>query len=177
MCSSDLTDQTWAFALENSRAVSNNVKQTDENLFRFDRPADSAVRYRMELVGNQTTEDASAEPDNLQRYLQLPQSGNPRARAFGQQLAGQHDNPQALVQQLLTRFREQAYFYTLRPPAMPVDGIDSLLFDEKRGFCAHYAGATTFVLRAAGIPARVVVGYQGGSPGADDEYQIGRAHV
>ena len=153
------TDQTWAFALENSRAVSNNVKQTDENLFRFDRPADSAVRYRMELVGNQTTEDASAEPDNLQRYLQLPQSGNPRARAFGQQLAGQHDNPQALVQQLLTRFREQAYFYTLRPPAMPVDGIDSLLFDEKRGFCAHYAGATTFVLRAAGIPARVVVGY------------------
>ena len=170
------TDQTWAFALENSRAVSNNVKQTDENLFRFDRPADSAVRYRMELVGNQTTEDASAEPDNLQRYLQLPQSGNPRARAFGQQLAGQHDNPQALVQQLLTRFREQAYFYTLRPPAMPVDGIDSLLFDEKRGFCAHYAGATTFVLRAAGIPARVVVGYQGGSPGADDEYLIVRQY-
>lgn len=170
------TDQTWAFALENSRAVSNNVKQTDENLFRFDRPADSAVRYWMELVGNQTTEDASAEPDNLQRYLQLPQSGNPRARAFGQQLAGQHDNPQALVQQLLTRFREQAYFYTLRPPAMPVDGIDSLLFDEKRGFCAHYAGATTFVLRAAGIPARVVVGYQGGSPGADDEYLIVRQY-
>lgn len=170
------TDQTWAFALENSRAVSNNVKQTDENLFRFDRPADSAVRYRMELVGNQTTEDASAEPDNLQRYLQLPQSGNPRARALGQQLAGQHDNPQALVQQLLTRFREQAYFYTLRPPAMPVDGIDSLLFDEKRGFCAHYAGATTFVLRAADIPARVVVGYQGGSPGADDEYLIVRQY-
>lgn len=170
------TDQTWAFALENSRAVSNNVKQTDENLFRFDRPADSAVRYRMELVGNQATEDASAEPDNLQRYLQLPQSGNPRARAFGQQLAGQHDNPQAVVQQLLTRFREQAYFYTLRPPAMPVDGIDSLLFDEKRGFCAHYAGATTFVLRAAGIPARVVVGYQGGSPGADDEYLIVRQY-
>lgn len=171
------TDQTWAFALEDSRAVSKNVERTDEGLFRFDRPADSAVRYRMELVGNQPTEGASAEPDNLQRYLQLPQSGNPRARAYGQQLADQHDNnPQAVVQQLLTRFREQPYFYTLRPPAMPVDGIDSLLFDEKRGFCAHYAGATTFVLRAAGIPARVVVGYQGGSPGADDEYLIVRQY-
>ncbi|MEO9589674.1 MAG: transglutaminase family protein, partial [Marinobacter sp.] len=171
------TDQTWAFALEDSLAVSNNVKSTDEGLFRFDRPADSAVRYRMELVRNQPTEGTSEEPGNLQRYLQLPQSGNPRARVFGQQLADQHDNnPQAVVQQLLNRFREQPYFYTLRPPAMPVDGIDSLLFDEKRGFCAHYAGATTFVLRAAGIPARVVVGYQGGEPGADAEYLIVRQY-
>ncbi|EDM49058.1 transglutaminaseTgpA domain-containing protein [Marinobacter algicola] len=170
------TDQTWAFALADSRAVSNNVRQTNEDLFRFDRPADSSIRYRMELVRKPPTEGASAEPDNLQRYLQLPQSGNPRARAFGQQLAGEHDNPQAVVQRLLTRFREQAYFYTLRPPAMPVDGIDSLLFDEKRGFCAHYAGAMTFVLRAAGIPARVVVGYQGGSPGADNEYLIVRQY-
>ena len=77
---------------------------------------------------------------------------------------------------LLQRFREQEYFYTLRPPAMPEDGIDSLLFDEKRGFCAHYAGATTFVLRAAGIPSRVVVGYQGGENGAGGDYLIVRQY-
>ncbi|HEV8077704.1 MAG TPA: transglutaminase-like domain-containing protein, partial [Marinobacter sp.] len=76
----------------------------------------------------------------------------------------------------LQRFRQEPYFYTLRPPAMPDDGIDALLFDVKRGFCAHYAGAMTFVLRAAGIPARVVVGYQGGEPGAGDEYLIVRQY-
>lgn len=170
------TDQTWAYALEDSVAVSNNVEPTDKGLFRFDRPADSAVRYRMERVEYQPMDDDSAEPEDLQRYLQLPRSGNPRAREFGRQLADQHNRPQAVVQQLLTRFREQPYFYTLRPPAMPVDGIDTLLFDEKRGFCAHYAGATTFVLRAAGIPARIVVGYQGGEPGVDDEYLIVRQY-
>ncbi|HBX41505.1 MAG TPA: DUF3488 domain-containing protein, partial [Marinobacter adhaerens] len=76
----------------------------------------------------------------LRRYLQLPQVGNPRAREFARELRRTMGDEQ-VVRTLLQRFREQEYFYTLRPPAMPVDGIDALLFDEKRGFCAHYAGA------------------------------------
>ncbi len=170
------TDQTWAFALENSRAVSDNVKPNDEGLFRFDRPADSSVRYRMALTDESGSSEFGAEPDNADRYLQLPRSGNPRAREFAEDLADQYDDPADIVRHLLDRFREQEYFYTLRPPAMPDDGIDALLFDEKRGFCAHYAGAATFVLRAAGVPARVVVGYQGGDSGADDEYLIVRQY-
>lgn len=170
------TDQTWAFALENSEAVSDNVKPNEQGLFRFDRPADSPVRYRMALTGEDRSDQFGPQPDDAQRYLQLPRSGNPRARAFAEELAAQYDNPDAIVQHLLDRFRQQAYFYTLRPPAMPDDGIDALLFDEKRGFCAHYAGAATFVLRAAGIPARVVVGYQGGDSGADDQYLIIRQY-
>ncbi|MDF0750407.1 DUF3488 and DUF4129 domain-containing transglutaminase family protein [Marinobacter sp. 71-i] len=170
------TDQTWAFALEDSAAVSDNVKRTDEGLFRFDRPADTAVRYRMELLNDGTSGTLAAGPESTRRYLQLPSSGNPRARSYGEELSARYDDPRAIVQQLLSRFREQEYFYTLRPPAMPDNGIDTLLFDVKRGFCAHYAGATTFVLRAAGIPARIVVGYQGGEPGADGEYLIVRQY-
>ncbi|MEP1216059.1 MAG: transglutaminaseTgpA domain-containing protein [Marinobacter sp.] len=170
------TDQVWAFALENSEAVSDNVKPNDQGLFRFDRPADSPVRYRMALSGEDRSGQVGAQPDDAQRYLQLPRSGNPRARAFAEDLAGQYSSPEGVVQHLLDRFRQQEYFYTLRPPAMPDDGIDALLFDEKRGFCAHYAGAATFVLRAAGIPARVVVGYQGGDSGADDQYLIIRQY-
>lgn len=59
---------------------------------------------------------------------------------------------------------------------MGENGIDNLLFDSQRGFCAHYAGATTFLLRSAGIPARVVVGYQGGAPGAGGDYLIVRQY-
>lgn len=170
------TDQTWAFALENSEAVSDNVKPSDEGLFRFDRPADSSVRYRMALTAAGDSEQYGADPDNVDRYLQLPRSGNPRAREFAENLADEYDDPEGIIRHLLDRFREQEYFYTLRPPAMPNDGIDALLFDEKRGFCAHYAGAATFVLRASGIPARVVVGYQGGDSGAGDEYLIVRQY-
>jgi len=170
------TDERWAFVLEDSEAVSNNVVPTDEGLFRFRRPADTTVRYRMELQGGDSENAVAEDPQTLRRYLQLPGSGNPRARALAEEMKADNPTPEALVEALMSRFRQQAYYYTLRPPTMPQDGIDALLFDEKRGFCAHYAGATTFLLRAAGIPARVIVGYQGGDPGAGNEYLVVRQY-
>ena len=168
------TDQTWAFALEGSEPVSDNVTRNEEGLFRFDRPADSTVRYRMALTPEG---DSSLNAlQNPRQYLQLPASGNPRTRELAQTLKAQTSGPQELAVSILRRFREQQYFYTLRPPKMPDNGIDALLFDSKRGFCAHYAGAMTFLLRAADIPARVVVGYQGGEPGAGNEYLIVRQY-
>lgn len=169
------TDQRWAFALENSRAVSSNVVKESDDLFRFRRPADTSIRYRLARENADTGDDAELSPYQARRFLQLPATGNPRAREFAKQLRGRLSDT-GVVQALLTRFREQPYFYTLRPPEMPENGIDDLLFDAQRGFCAHYAGATTFVLRAAGIPARVVVGYQGGDSGAGGEYLIVRQY-
>lgn len=166
------TGQTWAFALEGSSSVSDNVVKNEQGLFRFNRPADTTVRYRLARDGG----DTSATLDNTRQYLQLPASGNPRARELAQSLKDQASGPGDIVISVLRRFREQEYFYTLRPPQMPADGIDALLFDNRRGFCAHYAGAMTFLLRAADIPARVVVGYQGGTPGSGDEYLIIRQY-
>jgi transglutaminase-like putative cysteine protease len=176
------TDQTWAFALEDSSAVSDNVAKNDKGLFRFNRPADTTIRYRLALNGGGLPgegTDEIATPvrlENAGQYLQLPAGGNPRARALAQSLREDTLGPRDFASRVLDRFRNQEYFYTLRPPQMPNDGIDALLFDSKRGFCAHYAGAMTFLLRAADIPARVVVGYQGGSPGAGDEYLIVRQY-
>ncbi|WP_281645445.1 DUF3488 and transglutaminase-like domain-containing protein [Parendozoicomonas sp. Alg238-R29] len=95
--------------------------------------------------------------------LQLPKNGNERTRALAQELKQRHgDNVSGFIEDVLYRFRFQQYYYTLRPPLLDGNRIDRFLFDTKRGFCAHYAGALTFLLRAAGIPARVVAGYQGG---------------
>ncbi|MEC7376766.1 MAG: DUF4129 domain-containing transglutaminase family protein, partial [Pseudomonadota bacterium] len=168
------TDQRWAFALENSEAVSDNVFEASADLFRFPRPADSPVRYRLAL---QSEPEAAQDlqPTERRRYLQLPRDGNPRARELAGELRRELTDGQ-IVLNLLERFREQPYFYTLRPPAMSENGIAALLFEVRRGFCAHYAGATTFVLRAAGIPARIVVGYQGGETGAGGDYLIVRQY-
>lgn len=168
------TDQRWAFALEGSRAVSGNVTEVAEDLFRFQRPADSTVRYRLGFEAEQTRQTSLSASDR-RRYLQLPAEGNPRTRALAGKLGGSLSDLD-VVRTLLSRFRNQTYFYTLRPPEMPDNGIDALLFDVKRGFCAHYAGATAFTLRAAGIPARVVVGYQGGESGAGGDYLIVRQY-
>lgn len=105
--------------------------------------------------------------------LQFPPNSNPRTRAFAQQLRTQFGaDDAALVRQAVFTFREQAFAYTLRPPRLGRDWIDEFLFDTRRGFCEHFAGSFTFLMRAAGIPSRVVTGYQGGERSTLDDYYI-----
>ena len=95
--------------------------------------------------------------------LQLPETGNVKSRLLAEQLFASSASTQEYVQRVMQRFREQEYFYTLRPTLLGDENtIDGFLMDTKRGFCAHYAGSFVFMMRAVGIPARVVTGYQGG---------------
>ena len=94
--------------------------------------------------------------------LSLPASGNPRAVALGRALAARNADPQGVVRDMLQMFRSQPFVYTMQPPRLADDAVDEFLFSTRRGFCEHYAWAFTLVMRAAGIPARVVTGYQGG---------------
>ncbi len=91
---------------------------------------------------------------------QLPLQGNPRARALAAELKAQ--TPQQTVGRILGWFAEGGFSYTLQPPALEENGIDSFLFETRMGFCEHFAGAFVFLARAADVPARVVTGYQGG---------------
>ncbi|MBY5991088.1 DUF3488 and DUF4129 domain-containing transglutaminase family protein [Ferrimonas balearica] len=113
-----------------------------------------------------------AEPGPLDgaerlRLLALPSEGNPRARDWAWSLTRAYDAPQQRIAAVLQEFRQAPYRYTLSPPALGHDQIDSFLFDTRAGFCGHYASALVFLARAAGIPARMVAGYQGGDPSPD----------
>ena len=80
----------------------------------------------------------------------------------------QDDAPQAIIAAALQHFANQPFHYTLRPPLlMNQHSIDQFVFETRRGFCEHYASAFTFMMRAAGIPARVVTGYQGAERNGD----------
>jgi hypothetical protein len=93
----------------------------------------------------------------------LPPSGNPRAREFALKRRAEAGDDARFLQGLLDTFNREPYVYTLQPGVLSgVDTIDQFLFDTQRGFCEHYASAFVFMARAAGIPARVVAGYQGG---------------
>src|SRR3546814_13536077 len=70
--------------------------------------------------------------------------------------------------------RTENFVYTLRPPTLGSDSIDEFLFDTRRGFCEHYSRAFTFLMLAAGIPARIVTGYQGGERNAVGGYYVVR---
>ena len=92
----------------------------------------------------------------------IPGDSNPRALEFAQELRAQHDSTESFANAVLEHFREEEFFYTLSPPLLGDAPVDEFLFETREGFCEHFASSFTYLMRAAGIPSRVVTGYQGG---------------
>lgn len=155
------TFQNWLIYLDTPQLLPAGVKRYADFHLERSKMIDSVYSYQLTSWPN-----AIREPDSLPRIninKQLPLHTDPRARAFAEQLKNTyHGNTEQIVNALLKYFREQPYYYTLQTPDMGANSIDTFFFDIKRGFCEHYASATAFILRAADIPARVVLGYQGG---------------
>jgi transglutaminase-like putative cysteine protease len=102
------------------------------------------------------------EPRLLQQALSLPRRLNPRTRELAESWQRELADPERISAAALRLFREEPFIYTLQPPTLGANAIDDFLFDTRRGFCEHYAAAYVVLMRAAGVPARVVAGYQGG---------------
>lgn len=142
-------------------------------------PGGTRLTSRLQLVGptvdKRTRYDLSAathyragldeHPDLLAHDLDIPAEGNPRVRARA--LAWRSLPPPERVNAALRFLGGQGLQYTLTPPLYGQDGIDRFIFEGKQGFCEHFAGAFVFMMRAAGVPARVVGGYQGGDENGD----------
>lgn len=97
-----------------------------------------------------------------QTALGLPAGRNPQTLALGRQWAAQTQDVDELVQLALNKFRGEAYYYSLEPPPLGANAMDEFLFQTRIGYCEHYSSAFVTLMRAAGVPARVVVGFQGG---------------
>ncbi len=108
------------------------------------------------------------------RALALPRGKHLKARELALSMRLRNTNDEALVNDLLKYFREMPFYYTLRPPLPGPDPVDGFLFDTRTGFCEHYAAAFVVLARAAGIPARIVTGYQGGERNPLGDYLIVR---
>jgi len=117
---------------------------------------------------------ADEDPEYLGITLEYPEDLNPKTITMGKSLAQRFDRNEDIIKEVLKMFREQEYFYTLQPPTLENDVVDEFLFNTRRGFCEHYAGSFALLMRAAGIPARVVTGYQGGEYNAVGNYLIVR---
>lgn len=106
--------------------------------------------------------------------LQLPRGITTRMLALVSRWRAETANDQQLVSRALQFFRNEPFYYTLNPPPVGENPIDQFLFDSRRGFCEHYATSFTLLMRLAGIPARVVTGYQGGELNPLGDYLIVR---
>jgi transglutaminase-like putative cysteine protease len=96
------------------------------------------------------------------RALRLPRGPIPGRTALAEELRLGSRSDDEILARAIAFLRRGRYVYTLEPPLSGRTAVDEFLFDFKAGFCEHFSSAFVFLMRAAGVPARVVTGYQGG---------------
>ncbi len=152
----------WLFALETAASLPERARMS---LRRPDRlvgagahaPAlRASARWWRPSRGRRETAGA------LRRALRLPERGNPQARALAAQWRAASTSDAEVLKRAIAFLRQGGYVYTLEPPLLGEDPVDEFLFATKAGFCEHFSSAFVVLMRAAGVPARVVTGYQGG---------------
>lgn len=155
-------DRLWMFALDIPGDVPDSSYFTTDYRIETDRQVKDRRVYSMRSWLNYRI-DVTPRPEDLELATSLPANAHPRARALAGQWREQFgDDHPGIVNAALQHFREQPFHYTLAPPLLRIDPVDQFLFESRAGFCEHYAGSFVVLMRAAGVPARVVTGYQGG---------------
>jgi transglutaminase-like putative cysteine protease len=115
------------------------------------------------LVSHTSTRAGAELSPSLRRYdTTLIGQRNPQSRELARKMRGDAGSDAAYVAGVLEFFRTGGFKYTLTPPRLGTDSVDDFVFNTRLGFCGHYASAFVLLMRAAGIPARVVTGYLGG---------------
>ena len=183
----------WLFALElPARAPASDLEGgvggsssalgmvTDDQRLVAAAPITQPLRYRMTsaLADGYAAATGAALESEREENLQLPnlaREPNSKTLDFARRLRAEQSDDASYIRAVLQFFRTESFYYTLAPPAFRgPDPVDAFLFDSRRGFCEHYASSFVVLLRAAGIPARVVTGYQGGEVNPTGGYMIVR---
>ncbi len=171
------SSESWLYALDYPIAEGD-IVSTSARTLRAAAPVNSPLLYSVQSyhhVGEQL------DYFDYRHNLALPAGENPRLQTFARSLRAQHRDDASFVAALQAHLASGGYGYTLTPTLLPRShAMDALWFESKQGFCAHFASASAFILRSAGIPTRLVGGYRGGSLNALGGHLVVRqsdAHV
>lgn len=154
-------NRNWLFALEVPASLPPGARILEDGLVIASAPVRARMRYEIASV-IEATPDPAADRENLRRALRLPAGFNPRARALAESWREGAASDRAIAERAIAHFRRERLQYTTEPPQLGRDSVDEFLFDTRQGFCEHFSSAFVFLMRAAGVPARVVTGYHGG---------------
>ena len=165
------TQQKWLTFLDKPSRVISSATIFNDFSVSSNRKIFSRIKYQAESQGKLAL-DLKLSDQSYQLNTKLPDSYNPRSIRWAKKNRNKVASDELYVQLILQSINQKEYFYTLSPPIMDENTVDSFWFDEQKGFCEHYAGALVFMARAANIPARVVIGYQGAEKNTLSDYWI-----
>ena len=177
------TQQRWLYALSlpmdarlsgsgaGSAPAETRIGMTRDFRLIASEPVRRRLEYRLSSAFDYRLEAEGLSPERRRHELRLPKGFNPETQRVAQLWRQQAASDQALIERLLSLYNSE-FSYTLEPPLLGRHSVDEFLWQTKRGFCEHFSSSFVFFMRAAGIPARVVVGYQGGERSPLDEYLL-----
>ena len=156
------TQQQWLFGLDYPLPQNKDTRLTSDFTLIKEEPVSEQLRYEVLRYAPMQIDPILDEVSRAAN-LTLPSAGNLQTQNLAKQLFAQSgSDPERYIQAIQRWINQTEFRYTLSPPPLDEDRIDSFLFETKAGFCEHYSSSFTFMMRAVGIPARVVAGYQGG---------------
>ena len=155
------TQQPWLLSLTAPQQWDSEAGLTQELSLQRKRPITQRIQYRITSSLAFNYQADQLEDWQRRQALQLPGGSNPRTREIAEQWQREAGSAEALIERLLQHYNA-SFRYTLQPPILGQESVDEFLWQTQKGFCEHFASSFVFFMRAAGIPARVVVGYQGG---------------
>ena len=165
--------RTWLYSLEQMIGYESKYRVTRELQLFADDKINDVILYTMQ--SNPYAVNRGLFDPERTKNLDMPPDMNPRTKKLAMQLKLKANGDEELfVETVLKYFSNEEFFYTLSPPLLGENAMDDFLFETHRGFCEHYASAFVTLMRAGGIPARVVIGYQGGMTNPVDDYMIVR---
>ncbi|WP_462158389.1 transglutaminase TgpA family protein [Pseudoalteromonas sp. GB56] len=158
----------WLYTLGYGVSNSPSILNLRHGLIRRKDPSASSFQYPLNFSEQP---DLALSEYEYRFYTQLPVTGNPESRKLARQIKSLTSNTQGFIEALYSHYAVNGFTYTLTPtPITGTDTLDIFLTQTQRGFCGHYASVSAFIMRSAGIPARLVSGYLGGEQVTDKNY-------
>jgi transglutaminase-like putative cysteine protease len=158
--------QNWLFSLavvdpKSLTANQFSILQLPNYTIKSSKPISQTTSYQVTSYTESLLNKPLSDSERLTN-LRIPSGSNPKLQAQGKKLNLAYPDEILRAQAVLDIIREQDFYYTLTPPLLSGHELDQFFYQSKKGFCVHYASVFTFVMRASGIPARLVTGYLGG---------------
>jgi transglutaminase-like putative cysteine protease len=166
------SNKPWMPALDIPAIRPKGARYQPDFTLEHNEPIHERLNYSLTSYTRYST--GALKASEREQALRLPVNLSPRVRALAEQWRRENGNPLPVAQAALDYFHRESFSYTLNPPLLGDNPVDEFLFTTRRGFCEHFAAAFVTLMRAAGIPSRVVVGYLGGELNTAGNYLIVR---
>lgn len=168
----EATLKKWIFALDMPVLKPDNLEWGPGRSLRGSRTLRERLQQRLKSASEYYYEDISDA--TLAKNLDVSSVSGKRVISLAEELYRQSGSDENYISSILAYYRNNNFYYSLQPPGLNDNPVEDFMLNTRKGYCEHYASSFTMMMRLAGLPARVIVGYQGGEWNEQGDYMIVR---